>query len=198
MKESISTKFGITELDPHLLISSYKTETNWHVITGAPCSGKTTTIDQLSEKGFKTVPEAGRRYVENELAKGRSLEEIRRDQAEFTRRIYALMLEQERALQPDGVYFLDRAIPDAPSFFRYAGMNPNDVIADCFQYHYRSVFILDRLPCELDGVRTEGDPGAEFIDYWMERDYTALGYAVMRVPLMPPEERLNYILERIE
>ena len=198
MRENISTKFGSTELDRNLLNSSFKVQTQWHVITGAPCSGKTTTIDQLRSLGYQTVPEAGRRFVEKELAKGRSLEEIRFDQGEFTRRIYDLMLEQEAALQPDRLYFLDRAIPDAPSFFRYAGMNPNDVISDCFQYRYRSVFILDRLPCELDGVRTEGDPGAEFIDYWMERDYADLGYVVMRVPLMPPEERLNYILERIE
>jgi predicted ATPase len=167
------------------------------VITGAPCSGKSTTINQLRDMGYRTVPEAGRRYVENELGKGRSLGEIRRDQGEFTRRIYALMLAQERALQPDQVVFLDRAIPDAPAFYRFAGINPNTVLSDCFQYHYRSVFILDRLPYELDGVRAEDDEAANFIDHWMQRDYTALGYNVKRVPLMQPEHRLNYILERI-
>ena len=35
----------------------FKVQTNWHVITGAPCSGKTTLIEQLADKGFKIFPE---------------------------------------------------------------------------------------------------------------------------------------------
>jgi ABC-type molybdenum transport system ATPase subunit/photorepair protein PhrA len=49
--------FISTELDPVLLSSPFKVQTNWHVITGALCSGKTTLIDQLTEMGFQTVPE---------------------------------------------------------------------------------------------------------------------------------------------
>ena len=46
------------------------------MITGAPCCGKTTLIDLLADKGFQTVPEVGRQYVEGELARGRALDEI--------------------------------------------------------------------------------------------------------------------------
>jgi predicted ATPase len=58
--------FRITELDPDLLSTPFRVQTNWHVITGAACSGKTTLIDQLAEKGFRTLPEIGRVYVERD------------------------------------------------------------------------------------------------------------------------------------
>jgi predicted ATPase len=195
--DNYSNQFRETALNPQLLSSSFKITTNWHVITGAPCSGKTTLLDMLADMGFKTVHEAGRTYVVGELAKGLSLEVIRKDQAEFTRQIYSRMLSNEHELHPDEVCFLDRAIPDGPAFYRYAGMNPNDVLPDCFQYQYASVFVLDRLPYVRDGVRDSDDPAAEYLDTWIERDYASLGYDVMRVPVLPPVERLDFILERL-
>lgn len=186
-----------TELNPQLLSSSINIKTKWHVITGAPCSGKTTLVDLFAGMGFKTVPEAGRTYVESQLAKGLALEDIRQDQAEFTGQIYSLMLSNERELEPGEVCFLDRALPDAPAFYRYAGMDPNSVLPDFFQFCYASVFVLDRLPYELDGVRNSDDPAAEYLDIWIERDYTSIGYAVIRVPVLPPQERLEFILERL-
>jgi len=51
--------FRTTELDPDLLSTPFGVQTNWHVITGAPCSGKSTLIDQLADREFQTVPEAG-------------------------------------------------------------------------------------------------------------------------------------------
>jgi putative protein kinase ArgK-like GTPase of G3E family len=55
-----------TELDPDLLSTPFKVQTKWHVITGAPCSGKTTLIDQLADKGFRTVTETARQYFERD------------------------------------------------------------------------------------------------------------------------------------
>lgn len=61
---------SITELDSELLSTPFGVQANWHVITGAPCSGKTTLIGELADKGFQTVPESGRAYVEREVPKG--------------------------------------------------------------------------------------------------------------------------------
>jgi hypothetical protein len=72
--------FRATELDPALLSTPFGVQTNWHVITGAPSSGKTTLIDQLADKGFQTVPETGRLHVEREVARGRTIDEIREDE----------------------------------------------------------------------------------------------------------------------
>jgi len=59
------------------------------------------------------------------------------------------------------------------------------------------VFVLDRLPLELDGARIDDDAMANFIDEWLERDYAALGYHVVRVPVLPRQERLEFILNKL-
>ena len=191
------SEFWDIKLDPDILITPFREQTNWHVITGASSSGKTTLIDQLASKGFRTFPEAGRQYFERELAKGRTIDEIRKDRAAMTREIYDLWLLCNEGLRSADVTFLDRGLPDALSFYRFAGMDPNEILSDCFQHRYASVFILDRLPYQQDGIRGGDDTSAAYFDIWMERDYSALGYKIIRVPVLPPEERLEFVLEKL-
>lgn len=187
--------FRNTQLDPRLLSTPFAVKTNWCVITGASCSGKTTLIDLLAERGFRTVPEAGREFFEREFAKGRTIDEIRADQSGFTRQVYAIMLKNESGLQTADVAFFDRALPDGFAFYRLAGLNPNEILPDCFRHRYAFVFLLHRLPYQKDGVRVADDETAAYLESWMLRDYSALGYKVVRVPVLPPEDRLNFVLE---
>ena len=188
--------FRTTQLDQDLLSAPFRVQTNWHVITGAPCSGKTTLIDLLAEKGFQTVPEVGRQYVAGELAKGRTGDEIREDKttqggiAEVTLRI-------ARGLRSDDLVFLDGGFPSSLTYSRLAGLDPNEILADCFHHRYASIFILDRFPFHPNGVRFEDDATAGLLDEWLARDYSALGYRVVRVPVVPPKERLAFVLERL-
>jgi predicted ATPase len=185
-----------TELDQDLLATPFKVQTNWHVITGAACSGKTTLIDLLADKGFRTTPETARVYFDSEVAKGRSITDVRADRAYVTRQVYARMVECERGLHPADVTFLDRALPDAPAFFRLAGLDPNEILPDFFHSRYTSVFILKRFPFQKDGIRAADDATADF-ESWLFRDYSALGYKAVWVPVLPPEERLAFVLDRL-
>ncbi len=189
--------FRTTELDPDLLSTPFRVQTNWHVITGAACSGKTTLITQLADKGFRTVPEIGRVYVEREMAKGRTMDEILENGAVTQRCIVEMQMRFERRLRVNEVAFLDRASPDCLTYCRVIGLNPNEILAECFHHRYASVFILDRFPFQQDGVRIEDDATAGLIDEWLARDYSALGYSVVRVPVLSPEERLAFVLERL-
>ena len=197
MLDGSQNDFKTAELDPALLSTPFRVQTRWHVITGASCSGKSTLIDQLADKGFQTVPEAGRQYIKKELAKGRTIDEIRENRATLTCQIYDMWVKLESGLQADEVLFLDRALPDSLAFYRFAGMDPNEILSDCFQHRYASVFILNRFPYQRDGVRAGDDAAADYFDSWMSRDYRALGYGVVRVPVLPPEERLSFILENL-
>jgi predicted ATPase len=172
-------------------------KTQWHVITGASCSGKSTLIDQLTDEGYKTLPEAARLYFEGEFARGRTIDELRADPAKMTRIIMDLMLELTHGLQPSETTFLDRGLPDAPAFYRLVAMNPNDVLQDCLVYRYASVFVLDRLPYQKDDVRAGDDDIADYFESWLLRDYAALGYDVIRVPVLPREERLKFVLDKL-
>jgi predicted ATPase len=189
--------FVTTLLDPDLLSTPFGVQTNWHVLTGAPCSGKTTLTGQLAGKGFRTVPESGRAYVEGELAKGRTRKEVFRDGTALQRGVLGVQLRSERALPVNELAFLDGASPSCLAYLRVMGVNPNAILAECFHHRYASVFVLDRFPFEQDGVRFEDDATAGFIHEWLVRDYSALGYSLVRVPVLPREERLAFVLDRL-
>ena len=88
----------------------------------------------------------------------------------MTRDIYELWLELNAGLIETEVTFLDRGLPDALSFYRFAGMNPNSILLDCFQHRYATVFLLNRLPYQQDGSRGGDEISATYFDRWMERD----------------------------
>ena len=109
MLDSPQHDFRATELDTDLLSTPFGVQTNWHVITGAVCSGKTTLIDQLADKEFQTVPEIGRQYLEREMARGRTIDEIRENEATLARDLIDMQLRIEGGLRAIDVTFLDRA-----------------------------------------------------------------------------------------
>jgi predicted ATPase len=43
----------------------------------------------------------------------------------------------------------------------------------------------------------EDDATASFVDEWLARDYSALGYSVVRVPVLSTQERLAFVLETL-
>jgi predicted ATPase len=188
--------FRATELDPDLTGTPFAVQTHWHVITGAPSCGKTTLIDQLAGEGYRTVAEVARQYIASEVAKGRTVAEIRSDMASLECRLMDLQRQIEDVLPAHEVMFLDRGIADYFAFFRLCGLNPNAYLAECFRHRYASVFILDPLEFELDGMRMESDIAiADYLAEWHARDYSALGYDVVRVPVLPPQERLAFVLD---
>ncbi len=183
-------------LDSEILSMPFGVQTNWHVITGAISCGKTTLINLLADLGFQILPEMSRGYIEGEVAKGRMLDEIFSSQAD-EQAITELQRRAEHGLRPADQVFLDRALPDYLWFWRLLGMDPNELLAECFHHHYASVFILDQLPLELDGARIDNDDYTVLLDKALVSDYSALGYEVVRVPVLSPEERLAFVLERV-
>lgn len=184
------------ELAPNLLSTPFAVQTKWHVITGAVSCGKTTLIDLLADNGFQTLPEQSRPYIEGELAKGRTLDQIFANQAD-QRAITDRRRRAELGLRASDVVFLDRALPDHLWFWRLYGLDPNELLQECFRYRYASVFILDLLPLELDGARIDDERFTVLLDGALVRDYSALGYDVVRVPILSPQERLEFVVERL-
>ncbi len=189
--------FRSTALDPDLLSTPFSAQTNWYVVTGAPCCGKTTLIDQLADSGFQTVPEVAHLYIEEELASGRTLDEVLEDRIGLQAILIEKQLKAERELDSREVAFLDRALPDSLTFNRYVGLNPNQLLPQCFHHRYAAIFVLDPLPFQADGVRDFDSAVVDYLDEWLARDYSALGYAVVRVPVLAPQERLAFLLDNL-
>ena len=93
--------------------------TNWYVITGGTSSGKTTTVNLLNDRGYKTTIEHARHYLDTQRADGKTVKEVRDHQTQFQRGVLNMQIEQEGSLSPDEVVFLDRAMPDALAYYRF-------------------------------------------------------------------------------
>jgi predicted ATPase len=172
--------------------------TNWFVVTGAPCSGKTTVIHELERRGYSVVHEAARAYIEANLAAGLSLARIRGDVLAFERRLLEEKAAIERKLGARDTLFLDRAVPDSIAYFRLSGFDPSEPIALSGERRYKKIFLLDRLPARKDAVRKEDDGTASSIETLLIHCYRDLGYPLIRIPVSSVAGRADLILEHLE
>lgn len=170
--------------------------TNWNVITGGPCSGKTTLINILSEKGYKTTIEHARHYIDTQKTTGRPVEEIRENKKEFQLGVLNMQIEEEAALNVNELVFLDRALPDAMAYYQFLGLKYDDrLIEQCNKYCYKRVFILDRLPLTNDYARLEVKQEQIQIHQLIIKVYQSFPCPIFYVPVLPPEERVDFILK---
>jgi predicted ATPase len=172
--------------------------TNWYVITGGPGSGKTTTVNLLRNKGYTTTIEHARHYIDTQRITGKTVEEIRKNQLEFQRGVLDMQLEQEASLSPDEIVFLDRALPDALAYYRFLNLPLDDRLELAIKKaSYKKIFILDFLPLVNDYARREDAAGQKKIHELITEVYESLPFPVIHVPVLPPEERVNFILKNI-
>lgn len=171
--------------------------TNWHVITGAPCSGKTAVISGLEQKGYQVVHEVARAYIDEQLQKGRSISQIKTDILSFESHILYKKIEIEQSLPENAVIFLDRAVPDSIAYYMLEGLSPNDPIHKSKRTRYKKIFLFERLGFEKDDVRSEDKKIAAQLDRLLRKSYDMLDYDVICVPVMSVKKRIDFILKKI-
>lgn len=171
---------------------------NWYVITGGPSSGKTTMVDLLRRRGYRTTIEHARHYIDLQRLGGHSVAEIRSRQLEFQRNVLTMQLLQEAGLDPGEIVFLDRALPDSLAYYRFLNLPPDpDLLEALERVAYRKVFILDLLPLAPDYARTEDAPAQRHIHDLLLDVYESLHVTVERVPVLPPDDRVEFVLARL-
>jgi predicted ATPase len=171
--------------------------TKWYVITGAPCSGKTTVVQGLERLGYRVVHEVARSYIAHQMNRGQSLERVKADQPAFQRHILHARIGIEKTLPENRMVFLDRAVPDSIAYFKLAGLNPEPAIAQSGTMRYRKIFLFDRLPYKADTVRRESEEEAERLHDLIEDSYRRLFYDIERVPVLSVEDRIRFILRHL-
>jgi len=171
--------------------------TNWYVVTGAPCSGKTSAICELERMGYRVVHEVARAYIDDEMNRGKSLARIKADVLAFERHILYEKIEIEASLPDKATIFLDRAIPDSIAYFKLEGLDPTEPIEKSHAARYQKIFFFERLKFEKDAVRSEDDIMAARLDHLLKKSYQRLDYEIIQVPLLPVEKRVDFILEHL-
>jgi len=169
--------------------------TNWYVITGAPCSGKSAVIQALARRGFNVVQETARAYIDSQLASGHTLEEIKSDILSFERHILLEKVRIEETLPNTQIHFLDRAVPDSVAYYQVEGLSREEPLGFSRRVRYKGIFLFERLAFETDAVRTEDNELAGRIERLLENGYRQLGYTIIRVPVMPVKQRVEWVLK---
>lgn len=135
-----------------------KVKTNWHVITGGPSTGKTTVINMLAIKGYKTTIEHARHYIDTMRIDGETVEDMRNNKRKFQLGVLDMQIEQEAEIHPKDLVFLDRAIPDALAYYQFLGLDYDKKLLNAIKdMSYKNIFILDRLPFTKDYARIEDE-----------------------------------------
>lgn len=172
--------------------------TNWYVITGGPSSGKTTTVNLLRERGYITTMEHARHFLDTQRLKGRTIEEIRRNQREFQAGVLSMQIEQENEIAPNVQVFLDRAIPDALAYYRFLNLPVDERLTQALRnVSYKKIFIMDFLPLKNDYARTENEEAQRKIHELITEVYESLPFPVIHVPVLPANDRVDFILKNL-
>lgn len=170
----------------------------WYVITGAPSSGKTSTISTLETRGYRVVYELARAYIDEELVKGKLLTDLRKDELEFQQIVLQRKVDAEKTLALEEVVFFDRGIPDSIAYYQITGHKPDNLLRESVKNcSYQRVFILNLLDYERDYARIESENEAKLLDNLLEKAYQDSGFSVLRVPNMALEDRVSFILENL-
>jgi predicted ATPase len=172
-------------------------QTNWYVITGAPCSGKTTVICELEQRGYRVVHELARAYIENQIDKGNSLYQIKADLWLFERHIINEKVKIETRLPAKTLIFFDRAIPDSIAYFNIASLDPKELMKKSRRFRYKKIFLFERLDFEKEPIRSEDEILAKRLDILLEQAYRQVGYEVDRVPVLSVQKRVQYVLDHL-
>lgn len=162
------------------------------VITGGPCSGKTTVINILNEKGYYVIGEIARKVL---LERKNNL--LNKDEFAIRQTIMAeRQIAKEKGLETrkEKLVIFDRSLIDILAYCRYFDINHPKIINNInLSKNYDFVFILDPLPFEKDEVRIENEEDALTIHNLLYDIYKNLGYNIIQVPVMNIEKRINFM-----
>lgn len=176
-------------------VPSNNMQTNWHVITGGPGTGKTVLIDLLAKRGYNTMPEAAKEIIDEGLGQGKTIQDIRGDEHAWQAKILQRILANEASTPRDQLTFFDRGAHDGLAHLRYYQLTPREEWNDITQSHpYKTVFLLEPLhDVAKDYHRLENIAFTRKITSMMRDAYRQAGAEPIMIPALPPEERLKLI-----
>ncbi|HET8885098.1 MAG TPA: ATP-binding protein [Salinimicrobium sp.] len=172
------------------------------IITGGPGTGKSSIIQLLEKKGFRCLPEVSREIILEAKEKGIS-QLFLEDPLLFSKMLLEKRIEQyheaESCSQP--YIFIDRGIPDVVAYLDYIESTHPPVFSDsCKNHIYDMIFLLPpwKEIYTCDNERYESFDQAVKIHTFLVNTYKDLGYEVVEVPHETLENRVHFILEKME
>jgi len=172
----------------------------FYVITGGPGSGKTTALAELARRGHSCIPEDARAIIQEQIVSGGNavpwLEASRFADLLMERSIATYRAQAAKNLQAP-VYF-DRGVGDAFTCADLVGHTLSTHLREqASACRYRNpIFLAPYWPAiyTTDTERRQTIDEAERTEHAIVQTYTDLGCEIVRLPLVSPAERAEFIL----
>ena len=169
-----------------------------YVITGGPCTGKTTMTTAMQNLGFIVTPESARQIIEEEQRKDSGILPWT-DFAGFQRLVIRRQIALEERVCAVDTVFCDRSGVDGVAYCWLGGVAvPDELAAYVKNAKFSGVFLLDRLQYKNDDVRMGDEATAGKIHGLIATAYQTHGYDVICVPVLPVEQRVDFIMNKIK
>lgn len=151
------------------------------VITGGPCSGKTTLVNELKSRGYPVLEESARKILS------------RKPQAPKKTLATEIFHHQLQAENSFSGGFMDRSLIDSIAYSIFHKVSLPKVTLP----KYDHVFILKMLNFVNDSERTETEEEAKFMHSLIEKTYRSFGYNLKEIPAKKPSKRVDIILNHL-
>lgn len=147
--------------------------------------------------GHPVLAEAARLEIETKLAAGKTIEQIVTD-PDWPYSVVRRSYEQEKQVPKSEQWFFDRSTVDSLAYFKKFNTPVDDTLRNAVkEIRYRKVFLLDLIDYATDYARPETPEEARMLHDMLREAYVAEGYDVVPVPVMPVQERAQFILARL-
>jgi predicted ATPase len=174
------------------------------ILTGGPGVGKSSIIQNLSNKGFVAVTEAAEEISKEALKMG-----ILSPWCEpwFEDRVIELQKQQycQATAEQAQTIFFDRGPIDPLTYQLRNPSEPNKNIIQAVEQslnenlYDKMVFLIENLGfCNQNEYRKESNEDSLAIGRDLELNYAKLGYTIIRVPAFPELEEKQSIEKRVE
>jgi predicted ATPase len=170
----------------------------FYVLTGGPCSGKSTLIAALRDAGFQAMPEAGRAIIQQQVAiDGPALPW--KDPALFAELGLSWEMRSYReALQLRGPVFFDHSLAGSAGYFRLMGLPvPEHVLAAASTHRYHRRVLLAPPWAEIyenDAERKQTWEEAVATYERVVATYAENGYELVELAKVSVEERVRFVV----
>lgn len=179
-------------------MEEHKKINEWYVLSGGPATGKTTLLNNLEMRGYAVVPEMARHCIDEQLAEGKTLQEIQGDQLVFQHEVLRHQLDAEKRIPADRLTFFDRGLPDMLAYYRYHHIAEDEPLRKALQgCSYKKVFLLEPLPLISDYARKETEGQRQALCELVRAAYQEFPFPLVTVPTLSTDERASLILSHL-
>jgi len=173
--------------------------TNTYVIAGGPCSGKTTLLTLLEERGCDVVYEPAEELLRASVKEGKSVQEVRQDGKGWQRKLVEADIVLFNSLSRDKLTFVDTSFVETWVYSRRVGLEFGPrLLSHLRSFRFAGVFFLEPLSrYESTKIRMEDRPTSRTLSEAVLSAYREFGHTPVILPGTDSCDRLELILRTV-